>query len=202
MRVSVFLVIASTSLAGGCAAIVGGLSQEVTVETHQNRQSVAGARCELVNGKGTYEVITPGSVTIRRDFADLSITCQKPGMPAGTANVISSTKGLVFGNLLIGGLVGAAIDTSTGAAYDYPDLVRVGMGTNTIINGRTGADDDNLPSSTSAAAPGAPAPGAAPAFATSTANKPANSVVAAQPAAAAVQKSVSMDDLRMLLPAR
>ncbi|MGH7102245.1 MAG: hypothetical protein ACREFJ_07590, partial [Acetobacteraceae bacterium] len=39
----------------------------------------------------------------------------------------SSTKGMAFGNILFGGLIGAAIDVSDGAAYVYPALITVPM---------------------------------------------------------------------------
>ena len=42
--------------------------------------------------------------------------------------VKSSTKGMAFGNILLGGFIGAGVDMSTGAAYDYPDILVVDMG--------------------------------------------------------------------------
>lgn len=202
MRASVLLVIASASLAGGCASIVGGTTQVVSVETQQNLQRVEGARCELVNDKGTYHVSTPGTTSVSRAYGDLTVKCEKEGMPAGTATVTSTTKGLVFGNALFGGLIGVAVDTSSGAAYDYPELIRISMGQDIAINGRDRMDEPApAPATTTlAAAPGAPAtpasPGAMPA-ATSAPGTPVSPT-----AATTAQKPVSMDDLRYLLPPR
>jgi hypothetical protein len=36
---------------------------------------------------------------------------------------------MMFANILmIGGIIGAAIDTNTGAAFDYPELIKVDFG--------------------------------------------------------------------------
>jgi len=35
---------------------------------------------------------------------------------------------MAFGNIIAGGIIGAGIDMSTGAAYDYPSLITVEMG--------------------------------------------------------------------------
>jgi hypothetical protein len=34
-------------------------------------------------------------------------------------------KGLALGNLLFGGLIGGAVDSGTGAAFDYPAMIQV-----------------------------------------------------------------------------
>ncbi|MFC7513877.1 hypothetical protein ACFQUU_02545 [Herbaspirillum sp. GCM10030257] len=49
-------------------------------------------------------------------------------MQPGMAAVKSSTKSMAFGNIIFGGIIGAAVDTSSGAAYDYPTLISVIMG--------------------------------------------------------------------------
>lgn len=40
----------------------------------------------------------------------------------------SHTKSLAFGNILFGGVIGAAVDVGSGAAYDYPSLISVQLG--------------------------------------------------------------------------
>ena len=48
----------------------------------------------------------------------------------GTVAVKSSTKAMAFGNVLFGGVIGVGVDTVSGAAYDYPNVVTVQMGRN------------------------------------------------------------------------
>jgi hypothetical protein len=116
-------------LTTGCASIVGGTNQPISVETRSvTGETVAGANCKLENPKGTWYVTTPGSVTVHRAYDDLSISCTKAGEQPGIASAKSSTKGMAFGNILFGGIIGAGVDTATGAAYDYPTLITVQLG--------------------------------------------------------------------------
>jgi len=113
---------------GGCASIVSGQNQSLSVTTKNNGSDVSGAKCSLVNDKGTWYTTTPGSVTVRRSFNDLTVNCALDGADPGIVMAKSGTKGMAFGNILFGGLIGAGVDMSTGAAYDYPDIIVVDLG--------------------------------------------------------------------------
>ena len=105
----------------GCASITSGQNQSVSVSTGSD----AGATCTLANDKGTWYVnSTPGSVTVNRAYGDMTVTCKKDNK-SGSAVVSSSTKGMAFGNILAGGVIGAAVDCGTGSAYDYPSEILV-----------------------------------------------------------------------------
>ena len=112
----------------GCASIVSGQNQSLSVETLQAGKPLSGANCKLDNDKGAWYVTTPGSVTVRRSGEALNLRCEKVGAEPGVAAVQSATKAMAFGNILFGGFIGAAVDVSSGAAYDYPVLVQVPMG--------------------------------------------------------------------------
>ncbi len=117
------------SLGSGCASIVTGHNQSVSVETRAKQgQTIAGANCKLSNDKGTWFVTSPGSVSVRRSYDDMTVNCEKEGQEPGIANVKSSTKAMAFGNILFGGIIGAGVDVASGAAYDYPTLFTVTMG--------------------------------------------------------------------------
>lgn len=106
----------------GCASIVSGHQQSVSVTT----DPVKGANCTLENNKGTWYVpSTPGSVVINRSYENLNVDCKKKGYPKVHKVVSSSTKAILAGNLIFGGPVGGAVDVATGAAYDYPQEIRV-----------------------------------------------------------------------------
>lgn len=108
----------------GCASIVSGSTQVVSVDT----PGCPGARCELSNDKGKYFVqATPGTVTLGRSYNNLQVTCTRDGASGDPLSVASVTKGMAFGNILFGGVIGAGVDVSTGAAYDYPQLITVPM---------------------------------------------------------------------------
>ncbi len=113
------LVPAAFAVLPGCASIVTGQNQPITVEA----PDCEGANCKLTNDKGTWVVKAPGSVTVTRAYGDLTVTCSKEGYGAATNTVASSTKAMAAGNIIFGGVIGAGVDMATGAAYDYPPLI-------------------------------------------------------------------------------
>ena len=112
----------------GCASIVSGTTQSLSVETKSaSGDVVSGANCKMTNDKGTWFVATPGTVAVHRSMTDLSILCTKESFQPASNVAPSSTKGMVFGNLLFGGIIGVGVDAATGAAFDYPALIPVFM---------------------------------------------------------------------------
>lgn len=101
---------------------------------------MAAAICKLSNDKGTWFVTTPGSVVVNRSYNDLIVRCEKEGVEPGLVTAKSSTKGMAFGNILFGGIIGAGVDISTGAAYDYPPLFTVEMGEMRVLTPPPAAD--------------------------------------------------------------
>lgn len=126
-------VLACVFMTTGCASIVNGQNQSVSVVTRQNAESVSGANCKLWNNKGAWYVISPGFAVVRRSYEDLSVHCEKEGLDPGIASVKSATKAMAFGNIVFGGVVGAGVDMANGSAYDYPQLITVEMGKTSLI---------------------------------------------------------------------
>lgn len=123
-------VTALSILTTGCSTISGsGTSQSISVQTFaSDGNEVEGAKCDMLNDEGTWFVTTPGSTIVHRSNKDLQVTCKKPGTDIGVANIVSRTKGNMFGNILFGGGIGAVIDHNNGSAYEYPSLVKIFMG--------------------------------------------------------------------------
>ena len=124
------IILACSSLFVGCSTLTGsGSTQSLSVQTFStDGKDVEGAKCEMTNDEGTWFVTTPGSTIVQRSNKDLQVVCKKTGIDVGTANVISKTKGNMFGNILLGGGVGAIVDHNNGSAYDYPSLIKIYMG--------------------------------------------------------------------------
>lgn len=122
--------IAALALAcSGCATLAGDSTQSLRIEAFTaSGESVAHARCRLQNSAGSYQVVTPGAVSVQRSASDLSIDCAADGQPPAHAIVTSRVGAGMFGNLLFGGAVGAAIDHSKGTAYLYPTWLRLVFG--------------------------------------------------------------------------
>lgn len=127
------LAIAITTLASGCASIVNGQSQSISITT----PGCAGATCALNNDKGKwYLAATPGSVTVSRSYGDLFIRCVKGDWEPASQSVQSKTKAMAFGNIIFGGVIGAGVDMANGAAYDYPTDISLPLS----CSGPTGAN--------------------------------------------------------------
>lgn len=123
------LAFVSASQLIGCASVSNGTSGAIRVETvGGDGVAVAGAKCDLTNDYGTFSVVTPASVIVHKSSKDLQVTCKKDGYADGTANVISGVTGSMFGNILLGGGIGAIVDHSNGSAYNYPDWIKFVMG--------------------------------------------------------------------------
>lgn len=107
-----------------CASITTGTTQPVAVDTTPIQQ----ATCTLQNEKGQWTVIrTPGAATVSKAYGPLSVQCRSEAGHAGSSSVNSTTAGAAFGNIIAGGIVGAAVDMGSGAAYQYPAQVVVAM---------------------------------------------------------------------------
>ncbi len=112
----------------GCASMTGSKNQAISVQTHIKGEMVEGAKCVLMNDKGSWFVTTPGSVMVQKSYEDMSVNCNKQGVPTGLAFFQSKSNGGVWGNILAGGIIGYAIDSSNGSGFDYPPLLTIEMG--------------------------------------------------------------------------
>lgn len=134
MRMAALATLLVVILAAGCASIVDGSSQSLSVKTIAEGAEISGAQCTLNNNKGTWFVTTPGTVTVHRSYDAMNIKCTHQDYQPSMITSTSSTKGMAFGNILFGGLIGAGVDMGTGAAYDYPTLITVPLTPLTVPN--------------------------------------------------------------------
>ena len=118
-KINNFFIIFVFTVLSGCASITESKNQSMSVNTGE----ITGAMCTLSNSKGTYYVTTPGSVLVRNACDPITITCTKEGyVPANPSagTVQDKSKGMAWGNLVFGGIIGIAVDRSTGAGCSYP----------------------------------------------------------------------------------
>ena len=108
----------------GCASITGGVNQSVTVVTRHQGISLTGANCELANDKNKWMVTTPGSLNVERSTQEMVVRCELAGYETGLT-VLRPSAGMVWGNLIAGGLIGYAVDSGQGAGFDYPTLITI-----------------------------------------------------------------------------
>lgn len=126
---SPLLLLISAGLLGlsGCASITGTSVQPVSVTAVcDGAKVVKDAICTLMNDKGQWFVTSPGSTMIQKSYGDLSVTCKKEEA-VGVLVVKSSNNSNVWGNILAGGVIGYAVDSSSGAGFNYPNMISVTM---------------------------------------------------------------------------
>jgi hypothetical protein len=110
-----FFFASAALLSGGCASIVHGPSQDVSVTSQPT-----GATVSVSNGT---TVVTPAVLHLQRG-TDYTLTITKAGMATQVIQLKGEVAGWFWGNaplLLLGilpGLVGGAVDFATGAAYE------------------------------------------------------------------------------------
>lgn len=117
------------SILTGCASVTHGTQQSVKIETlTEAGKTVEGAQCTLTNDRNGIVMRSGESVSVRRSGALLNIECTQPGLAPATGQAISRVNTGMVGNILIGGVLGAAIDSGTGAGFNYPSWMQLVFG--------------------------------------------------------------------------
>lgn len=102
---------------GGCATVINGSNQLLTVNTN-----VPGAQVFMNN---VPLGVTPLIVSVRRGQEGV-LSIQAPGYQPFQAPITKKINGIFFVNILIGGTTGSTTDYTTGAMYAYePDTYYV-----------------------------------------------------------------------------
>lgn len=116
MRKNYFLLfLVSVSLFQGCATIIKGSKQEIIITSYPAKASI------YINGQPHGE--TPAVVRLMR-ADDQYISIEMEGYEPYETVLYRKLNGWIFGNILLGGLIGIAIDAATGSMYSLtPDQV-------------------------------------------------------------------------------
>lgn len=110
--------LAGVLLLGGCASMLNGSDETVTVMA--DRPSA----CTVTNDKGSYPVTaTPATITVHRSAKPLLVACRT--LDGRTAQAVAAAEDHTVASFATGGLIGRAIDTDSGAAFDYPNAILV-----------------------------------------------------------------------------
>jgi len=107
-----------------CSTITTGTTQSIIVTSEPS-----GAVCQVTRDGQLIGVVnpTPGSLTLSKSSKDLVINCSRPGYQAGVNIVKADFQAATLGNILLGGVVGLAIDAASGAMGNYPPSAAVMM---------------------------------------------------------------------------
>jgi hypothetical protein len=106
----------------GCSSIIEGRSQQLMVNTNP-----PGADCGLYRQGVRIATIqnAPGSTLIEKSKHDIWMVCVKQGYQQATYYNHSGVAGATLGNIILGGGIGWAIDSATGADNKYDSPVNI-----------------------------------------------------------------------------
>lgn len=106
----------------GCASVLTGHSQKLTLNTDPPGADCMLTRNDLAIGRVNP---TPGVITVQRAKDAIRVTCVKEGHQEATYVNKSGFEAAVLGNVLIGGLVGVAVDATSGATNKYEEVMNI-----------------------------------------------------------------------------
>lgn len=118
---------------GGCATVVNGTTQKIPVASNPAAADV------LVDGTTAGQ--TPTLLVLKRN-ADHLVTIQKAGYEPATIPVVKDVGEAVWGNVLVGGLIGWGVDAASGSQYKLrPAAVSVTLSpVSTSVSGMASTD--------------------------------------------------------------
>ena len=129
------LAVALTASLVGCASITNDTTHPMKLETKSaSGEVITGADCTLVNDYGNITGKSGGTLQVRRSSKDLDINCKLAGQPDASGRAISRANGGMWGNILIGGGIGAVIDHNRGTAYTYPTWIQMVFGKSMVFD--------------------------------------------------------------------
>jgi hypothetical protein len=118
---NIILVASLSLLSGACASVIDGTNQEIAIASNPS-----GANCDLTRNKGLLSsIVTPQTITIKKTKHDISVACNKTGYQTSTAVLTSKIQDATWGNIVLGGGIGWAIDSASGADNKYDKQLTV-----------------------------------------------------------------------------
>ena len=107
-----------------CSTITRGTTQAVAINT----PGVEKAECELKSeGIGVKSVVSPATIVLDKSQHNIEVTCRKKCFNEGKGVIASTTDEMTAGNLIVGGVVGLAVDATSGAMNQYAPQIEIAM---------------------------------------------------------------------------
>ena len=111
-------------LTTGCASVLNENKQVVSVRAVCNNVSVP-AHCVAENSRGRWAFNAPKQIEVNKDIFALRVTCKSAYVDKHSVSVRPSVQMAMAGNVLLGGLVGGAVDMATARGVKYPAQIDV-----------------------------------------------------------------------------
>lgn len=118
------LVLLLAALLPACATVTSGTTQNISMITDP-----PGATCQLQRGGGIIGIInqTPGTANISRSSQAITVNCTRPGSLPAVQTIPAEFQAMTAGNILLGGVIGLAVDAASGAIARYPETVTLSL---------------------------------------------------------------------------
>ena len=124
-RILTLLAVIATCLgATGCATITTGTTQSIAINTEPQ-----GADCSFTRENVLVARInpTPGAASVSKSKGAIGVLCKRAEYQDVAGTIESKFQDATAGNILLGGLIGVAIDSASGAMNKYPESVTFTM---------------------------------------------------------------------------
>ncbi len=106
----------------GCASVMMGSYQDIYIETKCGEKIVK-AECSLSNEVGEWSVKTPGAIRLHKGYDELELNCKSDNFDLHRVKITSSGNIPLYGNVFVGGGLGAIVDFESRAGFDYPTKI-------------------------------------------------------------------------------
>jgi hypothetical protein len=122
-------IVSTVVLFSGCASIMNDSTHPMKIDAKTaDGRLVSGADCKVTNDYGDNRFKSGDTIQARRSSKDLDIVCTDASAGTASGRAISRVNGGMFGNIILGGGIGALIDHNKGTAYTYPTWVQLVFG--------------------------------------------------------------------------
>lgn len=106
----------------GCASVLNDNQQTITVHA-VCRNTALPAVCTAENNRGNWSFMASQPLAISTDISALQISCKSPFFEEAEASINPMPSAAMLGNILLGGVVGAAVDTANASGLRYPETI-------------------------------------------------------------------------------
>ncbi len=106
----------------GCSTLVSDKLASINVDAPGCPD---GTECTLKHKKGEYRVEVPGRTTVQKSDDPLSIDCRSPDGRKYVHSADSKMGGMIWGNIIFGGGIGAIVDAHTDSHRIYPHTIKI-----------------------------------------------------------------------------
>lgn len=108
----------------GCASMFHDDRQTIAVRAMCGQRSLP-AVCVAENSRGRWTFHAPREILVSKDMYALRVTCKSVLLESHTVSAPATLQGAMAGNLVLGGVVGAAYDIGSGRGLVYPAQIDV-----------------------------------------------------------------------------